>query len=196
MRSHADSRYCRGATGRARPTGVVGGMEDRPVAQLMMRRPHLDAIPAPAPLPAGYALPPLREGEDLAPLAATLAAAFADRWDEAPDVRAVYAVIWRDRPVATAASRELPARFPGAGYLHWVGTDPTHGRRGLASALVTRVLRDFADRGDTAAVLETDDFRLPAIRTYLKFGFLPVYEVDGEAHDARWTAVFQRLFAR
>lgn len=172
------------------------------MTQLVMCRPHLRDIPEPPPLLTGYTLRPLHGGEE-APLAATLAAAFAECWDEArvrceltaaPDVRAVYVVSWGDRPVATAASRAFPARFPGAGYVHWVGTDPAHRRRGLASALVACVLRDFMKRGEAAAVLETDDFRLPAIRTYLKFGFLPVYGVGDEAHDDRWAAVFERLF--
>ena len=42
-------------------------------------------------------------------------------------------------------------------------------------------------------MLQTDDFRLPAIRMYLKLGFTPVYEVEGEDHRARWSAVFERL---
>ena len=175
------------------------------MAQLLMLRPHLRDLPPVSPLPAGYRLR-LAAGEaDEEALAAMLAAAFDKPWDAArvrreltaaPDVRAVYVVTWQDLPVATAASRSLPDRFPGSGYVHWVGTHPEHQRRGLAAALLARLLRDFAERGDRDAVLETDDFRLPALRAYLACGFLPVYDVAGEDHRARWSAVFQALGAR
>ena len=175
------------------------------MAQLLMLRPHLRDLPPVPPLPAGYRLRLAQAEADEEALAAVLAAAFANPWDSArvrreltaaPDVRAVYAVTWQDRPVATAASRSLPDHFPGSGYVHWVGTHPEHQRRGLALALLARLLRDFAERGDRDAVLETDDSRLPALRAYLACGFLPVYDVAGEDHRARWSAVFQALGAR
>ena len=175
------------------------------MAQLLMLRPHLRDLPPVPPLPGGYGLR-LAAGEaDVEALATVLSAAFANPWDaarvrckltEAPDVRAVYVVTWQDHPVATAASRSLPDTFPGSGYVHWVGTHPEHQGRGLAAALLARLLRDFAERGDRDAVLETDDFRLPALRAYLACGFLPVYDVAGEDHRARWSAVFQALGVR
>ena len=175
------------------------------MAQLLMLRPHLRDLPPMPPLPAGYQLRLAASESDEEALAAVLAAAFANPWDPASvrrkltaalDVRAVYVVTWQDHPVATAASRSLPDRFPGSGYVHWVGTHPEHQRRGLAATLLARLLRDFAERGDRDAVLETDDFRLPALRAYLACGFLPVYDVAGEDHRARWSAVFQALGAR
>lgn len=171
--------------------------------QLLMRRPHLRDLPAPPPLPAGYSLRLYSGTDDLASLAATLEAAYGEHWDEAlvrtrltgaPDVHAVYLATWRGRAVATASSRRLPERFPAAGYVHWVATDPTHARRGLAAALLDRVLGDFRARGDRAAVLETDDARTPALRLYLRYGFVPVDSVMGEDHRERWSAVFQALF--
>jgi mycothiol synthase len=59
---------------------------------------------------------------------------------------------------------------------------------------MSRILEDFRDRGYRDAVLETDDFRLPAIKVYLRFGFVPVYEVKGEDQRARWSALFQKIF--
>jgi mycothiol synthase len=172
------------------------------MAQLLMRRPHLRDLPGERPLPEGYALRALREGDDLAALAETLTGAFGEVWTEDtvrerllgdPTVRAVYVALHGGRAAATASSRLLPDRYPGSGYVHWVGTHPDHLRRGLGAALMARVLADFAERGYTDAVLETDDFRLPAIRTYLRFGFVPVYAVEGEDHTARWSAVFREL---
>ena len=165
-------------------------------AQLVMERPHLDDLPVPGPLPAGYLLRPYDAGHDRPSLVATLAASFRESWDEArldreltaaADVQAVYVVARGDVVVGTASSRYVAARFPAAGYVHWVGVAPEHLRLGIASALLARVLRDFRERGYAAAALETDDFRIPAIRSYLKFGFLPSYDVRGEDHRARWT---------
>lgn len=171
-------------------------MKGRDVAaQLVMQRPHLDDLPEPGPLPAGYRLRPYDAGHDRPSLVATLADSFREPWDEArldreltaaPDVQAVYVVARGDAVVGTASCRYIPARFPDAGYVHWVGVAPEHLRLGIASALLARVLRDFRERGYAAAALETDDFRIPAIRSYLKFGFLPTYDVQGEDHRARW----------
>lgn len=170
--------------------------------QLLMFRPHLRDIPGATPLPAGYEVRPFAAGDNLLSLADTLTAAFEEEWTTdrvrenltgAPDVRAVYAAFWDGKAVATTSSRFLPERYPGAGIVHWVGTHPAHLRQGLGSALMERVLRDFAERGDGEAVLETDDQRMPAIRRYLAFGFLPRYENQGEDLRPRWSAVMQAL---
>lgn len=167
---------------------------------LLLVRPSLLNIPQ-RQLPPGYVLRLATEADE-APLAETLTASFAEDWDAArvhrdligaDDVVATYVADHRGRPVATASSRWLPERFPQAGYVHWVGTDPAHVRRGLAAALLVELLRHFADIGLESAVLETQDFRLPAIRSYLRLGFIPVYDVGGEDQRQRWSSIFQRL---
>lgn len=170
--------------------------------QLLMFRPHLNDIPPPPVLPAGYEIRRFEPGDDLPSLAETLTAAFHEEWTtervrdklcEAPDVRAVYAAFCAGKAVATTSSRYLPEKFAGTGIVHWVGTHPDHVRRGLGSALMARVLLDFAERGDAAAILETDDPRLPAIQRYLAFGFLPLYDNQGEDLRLRWSAVMQAI---
>jgi mycothiol synthase len=179
--------------------------EQRNNTQILMWRPHLLGLPKVAPLPEGYVLRTLNSEDDLNHLASTLTAAFNVPWDvervrgkltEAPDVKAVYGVTWKGIPVATASSRWLPERFSESGYVHWVGTHPHHARRGLSSVLMSRLLCDFLDRGYKDAVLETDDFRIPAVGLYLEFGFIPVYDVNGEDHSYRWSAIFQTMFSR
>ncbi len=110
---------------------------------------------------------------------------------EAPDVEAVYVVANSDGLVATASARKAPGGPPNEGYLHWVGADPAHRGRGLGRLVSLRVLHHFRDGGCTTAVLETDDPRLPAIRTYLALGFVP--EDIHTTHPERWTAVFEQL---
>ena len=173
-------------------------------AQLVMRRPHLDDLPQLAPLPGGYVLRPYDAKCDRPSLIATLTESFHEFWDEArlareltasPDVHTVYVISHAGRVVGTAASRFVPARFPDTGYVHWVGVASEHLRQGLAAALLARVLGEFRERGYPAAVLETDDFRIPAIRAYLKFGFLPVYDVRGDDHRLRWSRVLAGVVA-
>ncbi len=175
------------------------------MAQLQMHRPHLGDIPRTPTVPDGYVLRPMAATDDLALLAETLSKAFGEVWSvddarsrliNAADVHAVYVITWEDRVVATASSRHVPNYPPGTGYVHWVSTHPDHARKGLAATLIERVLQDFRSRGYTSAVLQTDDFRLPAIRAYLRYGFLPVYEVDAEDHRCRWSTLLQSLFAR
>jgi len=167
-----------------------------------MFRPHLNDIPHSPVLDAGYAVRRFELGDDLLSLAETLTASFDEEWTiervlekltEAEDVRAVYAAFHDGKAVATTSSRSLPERLAGIGIVHWVGTHPDHLRRGLGSALMERVLHDFAERGDAGELLETDDPRLPAIRRYLAFGFLPLYENQGEDLRPRWSAVMQAI---
>lgn len=178
-------------------------MTQQPKNRLLMSRPNLSNIPILPPLMPGYTLQPLHGEEALESLATTLSLAFdyprnvniiRAKLLEAPDVKAVYVITWNNIVVATASSRYLPERFPDAGYVHWVGTHPGHVRKGLAWALAIHLLQDFASRHYKCAVLETEDFRIAAIKTYFKLGFIPVYDVLDEDHRDRWSAICQKLF--
>jgi mycothiol synthase len=172
---------------------------------IFMLRPHLRDLPDVPPLPAAYELREATGEADVPALAAALSAAFSERpWSAddvrrrltaAPDVRAVYAITWQGEIVATASSRYLPEQFGETGIIHWVGTHPEHARLGLGAALVTGVLVDFILRGYPAAMLETQDYRLDAIRLYLRFGFTPAYDIGDGDQRAIWSALLQRLFA-
>lgn len=173
---------------------------------LVLLRPSLEDVPVRT-AADGYELR-LAVTADEPAIAETLTAAFeptstqVQRFDvarvrrdltEAPDVDATFVAVWEGKAVATASSRWVPDRFPDAGYIHWVGTHPDHKRRGLAGALLVEVFAHFAKTGRTHAVLETEDHRLPALHSYLRLGFTPVYEVAGEDHRPRWSAIFQQL---
>lgn len=170
--------------------------------QLLMRRPNLAAL-------AGLELPPgvsQRDAEpaDAAELARLLETAFVDpTWTvervnrallEAPDVVRTLLLCEDGKIVATASARLAPERFPGSGYLHWVAADPGRAGRGLGRAISLAVLHVFADLGCRDAVLETDDHRLPAIRTYLNLGFTP--EDADPSHPERWQSIHEALAAR
>ena len=76
--------------------------------------------------------------------------------------------------------------------IRWVATHPDHQRKGLGT-FVTAVALEAALRLPTRPiVLQTDNFRVPAIKSYLKIGFLPDCSQDSSFAD-RWTKVFARL---
>jgi len=167
--------------------------------QLFMRRPWLDDLPEPPALPPGYIVRAY-EPDDLSALATLLTRAFGDSWGEeqvrrrlveAPDVEQIYVIAHQDRLVATASARMLPDVYPGSGYVHWVGADPVYQGKGLGALVSIRVLQHFRDAGLRDAVLETDDFRLPALRMYLRLGFVPEYRAPD--HQRRWAHLLAQL---
>jgi mycothiol synthase len=168
------------------------------MTQLLMRRPAGAAALAES---AGAAARPAR-ADDADDLARLLGAAFPEMsWDaaraekdllKAPDVPVTFVVEEGARLVATASVRYVP-RFPESGYVHWVGVDPMARGRRLGTEVMAAVVRRFAEDGRDSAVLETDDFRLPAIASYLGQGFVPQYpEPD---HEVRWSLIFEQLAA-
>src|ERR687895_670294 len=89
-----------------------------------------------------------------------------------------------DRPVGTA-STYLHLKDQGVDpELGWVVVDPRHRARGLGLLVCQAVLDVVRVLDHDHAYLLTDDFRLPAIKTYLRLGFEPVL-VD-PSHPARW----------
>lgn len=110
---------------------------------------------------------------------------------DAPDVKATFVVEEAGKLLATASARYVPARFPGVGYVHWVGVDPVARGRGLFDVVMAAVQQRFETDGKPVAVLETDDHRLPAIAAYLRLGYIPQYtEAD---HEGRWSMIFTQL---
>ncbi|NLC55450.1 MAG: GNAT family N-acetyltransferase, partial [Armatimonadetes bacterium] len=73
----------------------------------------------------------------------------------------------------------------------WVGVMPEHQGHRLAFHLCLACLRFLRDRGVRECFLLTDDFRVPAIKTYLRLGFEP--EVTHESHPARWQKILAEL---
>lgn len=169
------------------------------MSQLLMRRPDLTGLPV-LPKLSDLALRPARPGDEET-LAALLRTAFDDDgWTaasvrpkllDAADVNATYVITDRDIVVATASARLLPEAFPGAGYVHMVAARSDYAGRRLGYTVSLAVLLEFVLLGCQEAVLETDDPRLPAIKTYFRLGFLPV--LRDESHRARWAAVESAL---
>jgi mycothiol synthase len=94
---------------------------------------------------------------------------------------------YREVPVGSACAwRDSPDEWV-TGILHMVCVRPEHRGKGLGHLVSLAVLRFLRDRGFREARLLTDDRRIPAIRSYLRLGFEPLY-VE-ESHVDRWAAV-------
>jgi GNAT superfamily N-acetyltransferase len=158
--------------------------------------------PPGAPLSAPGHSSPARAAtdEDAVELLRLLGAAFPEQgWTAgrvhadllyAADVPVVFVIEEGPGLIATASVR-YQARFPESGYVHWVAVDPDARGRNLGRVVMGAVLNRFTEDGRNSAILETDDFRLPAISSYLGQGFIPAY-ADAD-HEDRWSSVFTNL---
>src|SRR5438309_1683549 len=79
------------------------------------------------------------------------------------------------------------------GCLHMVAVAPTYRRRGLGRCISLAALVHMRERGCRRVVLDTDDFRLAAIPTYLGLGFAP--DILAADHSERWRTIFAELSA-
>jgi len=78
------------------------------------------------------------------------------------------------------------------GVIHMVGIDKRFQGRRLALPMHLYAIQRMLDDGVTQIYLTTDDWRLPAIKTYFNAGFKPVYyQPDMEK---RWKQVKKALF--
>lgn len=94
--------------------------------------------------------------------------------------------------VATCmATRKVTDLHPEGGELGWVAGDPDYSGRGLGLAVCAAVSRHFIQARYQHIYLSTDDWRLPAIKLYLRLGYQPM--LYDETMEARWEAVCKQL---
>jgi mycothiol synthase len=72
-----------------------------------------------------------------------------------------------------------------------VGCRSSHLGRGLGWLVSLAAMHRMQAEGRERAVLQTDDFRLPAIRSYQRLGYRPL--LFSEDHRRRWLAVVKEL---
>jgi mycothiol synthase len=94
--------------------------------------------------------------------------------------------------VATAMATHNPAEFHQfGGELGWVAGDPAHKGKGLGWSVCAAVTRRFLRAGYTTIYLRTDDWRYPALKTYLRLGYEPFLFAPDML--GRWQAVCEQL---
>lgn len=94
--------------------------------------------------------------------------------------------------LATATATER-ADFPGEGWFRMIAASPEESGKGYGRLICLAALHSLAERGYNTAVLSTDDYRIPAIRTYLSLGFCPVF--THESHRVRWENIYKSINA-
>ena len=95
---------------------------------------------------------------------------------------------------ATAMANHQPIdAYPGAGAVNWVAGAKKHSGRNLGMAVTSAAVNCLLTCCYDAIYLTTDDFRLPALKTYLKMGFIPDYDRQDNEMQKRWDEVFHKL---
>lgn len=80
---------------------------------------------------------------------------------------------------------------PGEGYLHMVAIHPDFRGFGLAKPLNARAIDYLVENGVNKITLNTDDFRIPAIKVYIWLGFLPV--INDTGMEERWLVIMKEI---
>lgn len=176
-------------------------VQERILPQLMMRRPTLSGLDEVL-LPQGYSLRHYMGSADDACWEQIISESFSQRYPagyfeqrlKTSDVflpERVLFICCKGEPVATASAWHSPKFGMTTGQVHYVGVLPGHQGKKLGYLISLAVLHRFVEEGFNDAVLETDDFRVPAIKTYIKLGFEPLL-VD-ENQRQRWRDVFSEI---
>ena len=92
--------------------------------------------------------------------------------------------------VATAMALNSEV-YPSGGELGWLAGDPAHAGKGLGMAVSAAVTARFIAAEYRNIHLYTEDYRLPALKTYLKLGYIPfLYTPE---MPERWRAICAQL---
>jgi mycothiol synthase len=176
-------------------------MGEQRKSQLLLVRESLEGLPA-LELPEGYRARSLEAGDEAA-WERIIRASFA--WEQPFDKgmagdeaykpeRVWFVVDEHGVPIATASAWYRPQWSEDTGYLHMVGLMPEHAGKRLGYSVSLAALLHMVREGRTKAVLNTDDFRIPAIKTYFNLGFIP--ELADHDHLQRWTELSRVLNRR
>lgn len=96
-----------------------------------------------------------------------------------------------DVPIGTACAWKKYHRNTPVGYIDMVAVLPEHTGHKLGKWMALFLLHYLKHQNFQCVMLDTDDFRLPAIKNYLNLGFVPAYV--GANHAQRWQHIFEKL---
>ena len=167
----------------------------------MIWPPHLFAAPPAVQMPTGYALRTYRRGDE-AGFYRVMERAGWPGWDDdklRPWLSRIPPESWY--MAVDQAGGEIVASamglhdhsdlHPFGGELGWVAGDPAHAGHGLGLAVCAAVTRRLIAAGYRDIHLYSEDWRLAALKTYLKLGYLPfLYRPD---MAERWRIICAQL---
>ena len=171
-----------------------------PQLQMILSSEKLNVRPS-VNLPAGYAIRAYQPGDETRFYKLMELAGWPD-WDQAKLKPWLYRILpegWymvtdpKDGEiVATAMATHDPTWVvPFCGEIGWVATHPAHTGQGIGTAVVAAVTTRFIEIGYRQIHLFTEHWRLPAIKIYLKLGYVPL--VDADEVKSLWQHIFQKL---
>ncbi len=167
----------------------------------MVWPPHLLAAPPVPQLPAGYSLRTYQPGDEPR-FYEVMALAGWPGWDDErlqPWIARIIPNGWYfaiddasgEIVAAAMALHNHTADHPFGGEVGWVAGDPAHAGKGLGMAVVAAVTARMIAAGYRNIHLYTEHWRLAAIKTYLKLGFIPFLYLP-EMWD-RWEVLCEQL---
>jgi len=165
--------------------------------QLLMLRTQLDNLPESA-VPKPYAIRSEGPGDDKA-WEKIISESFGGSYSYSmmrnhkayrPE-RVLFVTDKNDMPVATAASWTNEDFPDDCAVLHMVGVLPDYAGHRLGYHVCLAAMKQAESEGYVRMALTTDDWRIPAIKTYLRLGFMPI--VVHENHIERWRLLLQKI---
>lgn len=96
-----------------------------------------------------------------------------------------------NRLIATASAWFKPKYGAETGCLHYVGVLPDYQGKHLGYQITLAAMRNLVEDGFKAVTLETDDYRISALKIYLRLGFEP-FLVHENQRD-RWMLIFNQI---
>lgn len=171
-----------------------------PQLQMVWPLSRLATPPAPR-LPQGYILRTYRPGDEPR-FYEVMALSGWPGWDDAklrPWLARIPPESWfmlvhaaDDQIVATAMGLHDPTDWhPDGGELGWVASDPAHAGQGLGRAVCAAVVARLIALGYRNIHLYTEDFRLAALKSYFRLGFIP--RLATPDMPARWQAICAQI---
>jgi len=170
--------------------------EQKYANQLHMVKLNMADIPE-ANIPDGYELRVLRPGEEIkweeiCNRAFTwenhFASGISERKGYVED--GVFVITDGDKIIATGTALCTREQPDGYGYVHMIAADKNYSGQRLGYEITAAVIRRLRDAGFEKAELNTDDFRLPAIKSYCRLGFIPDLSRDGTMRE-RWEKIYE-----
>ncbi|MCL2813378.1 MAG: GNAT family N-acetyltransferase [Oscillospiraceae bacterium] len=102
----------------------------------------------------------------------------------------VFVISHGDKVIATGTAL-CGSEFASEGAcVHMIAADAGYSGQKLGYEITAATLRRIREAGFGKAFLTTDDFRLPAIKTYRSLGFVPDLSVD-ETMSERWEKIYK-----
>lgn len=146
---------------------------------------------------AGYRLRTYQPGDEAGWLALLQANGELGRWDRQrladvlEETRVQLFVECKGQIVACAGCNDRTRELRPCWEIGWVAVHPGFQGRGLGKLIVAAAVAQAKALGLRPIYLLTDDFRIPALRCYLKLGFAP--NNSHPSYSRRWAAIFARL---